>query len=114
LAVSGKYDVPIPLETDYGFILANDGDEKKPKPRYIVGFRKAGLVVSTNDMSEFKRALRRIKRGTRVPWYDTCSARRSWGLSDAMYDQYYQALKSAGLKTNENRADYVTCYCEVF
>jgi hypothetical protein len=108
---AGSAKMPIPLDTAYGIMLANDGDEKKPKPRYIVAFRKARRVVDTHSLLEFKKALSKIPKGTIVSRYDSCTISRSWGLKRAQVAAYERSLRMAGLKIS--KWPRITCYCAI-
>ena len=107
---AGAFGVPVPLEDNYGILLVNDGDEKQPKPRFILGCRKRKSLLDTHDIRQFKAALSTIPMGSTVYQYDSCTVSRSWGLRGKTFDQFNATLSSRRLRVLKDRR--TTCYCE--
>ena len=60
------------LTTDYGFLIANIGDEDHPKAQISVGFRQEKRVMHCNTLSEFERALQTLPKGATLYRHQRC------------------------------------------
>lgn len=100
----------IVLEDRYGVLLVNDGDEKTPVPRYILGIQSSRTILDTRDRSEFARALQGIRKGSRVIRYDSCTVPRSYGLTGKQLADFEKMIRDADLIMPRNVAR-ITCYC---
>ena len=99
------------LEDDYGIMLINDGNERQPSPRYILGIRASRTVLDTRDLRVFRAALGTLPKGTRLIPYDSCTVSRSHGLSASNHSEFTKAVNDAALIVDEE-ARRITCYCE--
>ncbi|MFI5385937.1 MAG: hypothetical protein ACHQ50_07435 [Fimbriimonadales bacterium] len=99
---TGADAVPFRLETTYGVVLSNDGDEKKPVPRYVLAFRKERRVIDTHSLVEFRKALLHIPRGMTVQQYDQCEVPLRYGLSTSQVAAYERSFRIARLRESEN------------
>ena len=88
------------LLTDYGFMLINE-DCRHPRPIYLLGFMKERKVEAYRTFSEFRRALRRIPRGSKVYLHTTCTSGTSEGVGEKTLRDVDRAFRKAHLKYNE-------------
>jgi hypothetical protein len=100
---------PFTLKDDYGVILANEGGEEAPSPRYILAQQSTKEITNTTDFSIFVAALAKVPRGSTVGRYDTCSVPRAWGLPIAVIDKFEAALKDRNLVIVSDERG--VCYC---
>ena len=98
----------IVLRDDYGFVLVNDGDNKHPVPRYILGVKGRGKIVDTKDLKAFSRALATLPKRKTLYEYDSCSVSRSSGLTSKQHSAFKSTLKKSGLKVSDQIR--ITCY----
>ena len=105
-------EVPLELrEGDkYAVMLVNDGDENAPSPRFILALAESRTVLDTKDINLFKSVLSKIPKGNTIYEYDSCTVRRSYGLTAAQIGAYTAIFKELGLKVSEEPR--ITCYCE--
>ena len=100
---------PFILKDEYGVVLANDGGEEAPSPRYILAQQATKEITNTTDFAVFAAALENVPIGATVGRYDTCSMPRAWGLPDSVIKQFEAALKLRNLVVvTDNRG---VCYC---
>ena len=100
---------PFILKDEYGVVLANEGGEEAPTPRYILAQQRTKEIMNTTDFAVFEAALSKVPRGSTVGRYDTCSVPRAWGLPDAVVEQFKSALRNQNLSVvTEDRS---VCYC---
>jgi len=108
--------IPMVLDRDYGVMPINDGDERKPRARFILAIRKERKLIDTHNFATFRKALRRIPRGTAVYPYDTCIVLRSYGLSASDFRRFDRAMRRfKHLKPEEGRGICICiciCICE--
>ena len=100
---------PFVLKDEYGVVLANEGGEEAPSPRYILARQSTKEITNTTDFAEFVAALAKVPRGSTVGRYETCSVPREWGLPDAIIVQFEAALKDRNLVVVTD--DRSVCYC---
>ena len=100
---------PFILKDEYGVVLANEGGEEAPSPRYILAQQRNKEITNTTDFAVFVAALTKVPRGSTVGRYDKCSVPSAWGLPDAVIDQFESALRDRNLAVvTEGRG---VCYC---
>lgn len=102
-------DSPFLLQEPYGTMLFNEG-EKQPKPRYVLASRAKKTVFSTYNFNEFKKALAKLPRGSKIRHYDSCTVSQSYGLKQSTIDAYEALPKQLKLKVVSE--PNITCVCE--
>ena len=106
---NGFRRIPIPLGSDHGFLVMNDGDEEHPSPLVAVGFRHRSKVITCRSIPEFEAALRDIPAGSTLHRHDRCLRPASTGLSDAFLEGVEQALARSGIPVAPDPV--ITCLC---
>ena len=106
---NGFRRVPIPLGTDYAFLVMNDGDEDHPSPRVAVGLRSERQVIACRSIADFEAALRRIPAGATLHRQDRCLRPASTGLDTGFLEGVEQALARSGVRVAPDTV--VTCVC---
>ncbi len=104
--------VPMFLTTDYGFLIANIGDEDHPEAQISVGFRQEKRVMHCNTLSEFERALQTLPKGATLYRHQRCLVPAGHGLDDA----FLSGIEETITKATENGLTVatdpvVTCLC---
>ena len=99
------------LEDDYGYVVINDGTEKKPKPHYILGSQKDGTVIHYSNKKDFLAAVSNIPSGSTLREYAKCLCPLSYGLTEAqlVYKDIPSLAKAKGIKYSDKCKMYCNC-----
>ncbi len=106
---NGFHLVPIPLTTDYGFLVLNSGDDEHPTPVVAVGFRQERRVIRCLSLTDFEAALRRIPAGKPLHRHERCLMPASRGLADEFLTGIDQTLSRVGVTVAPEPV--ITCLC---
>ncbi len=106
---NGFRRIPMPLGTDYGFLVLNAGDEDHPKPQVAVGMRPEGKVVACDSIPQFEAALRSLPAGAVLHRHDRCLRPAATGLPQDFLDGIEQALARTRVQVAPETT--ITCIC---
>lgn len=76
-------EVPVELETDYGYMILNVGTNDEPQPHYILGDRTKGIIRHFGTKTAFLEALRQLDEGGELARYTRCLVPSDLGLKEA-------------------------------
>lgn len=106
---NGFRRIPIPLSTDYGFLVLNAGDEDSPKPRVAVGMKAERRIVVCDTIPQFEAALRSLPATAVLHRHDRCLRPAATGLSPDFLEGIEQALARTTVKVAPDAT--ITCIC---
>ena len=106
---NGFRRIPIPLSSDFGFLVMNEGDEEHPSALVSVGFRRDSRVMACRSIPEFEAALRHIPAGSTVHRHDRCLRPASTGLPEDFLAGIERTLERSGLTVAPDTV--TTCLC---
>ena len=86
-------DVPVVLETDYGYMLLNVGSMEEPKPHYILGNQKSGVIKHFKSKKKFIAALSQLEAGGELARYSRCLVPSDLGLKEVDLVEYEEIEK---------------------
>ena len=104
-------EVPVELKTDYGYMILNVGTIKEPKPHYILGDRKKGVVRHFKTKKEFLAALEALEPGGELAFYTRCLVPSSLGLKDEelVYEDVERICANRKIELLDE--PYMRCLC---
>lgn len=104
-------EVPVELETDYGYMVLNVGTTKEPKPHYVLGERKEGVVRHFKTKAEFLKALEVLEPNSELAHYSRCTIPSDYGLQEAdkPYGEIVEICKRRKVKISDKT--YRRCLC---
>ena len=106
---NGFRRIPIPLGSDFGFLVMNEGDEEHLSALVSVGFRRDSRVITCRSIPEFEAALRHIPAGSTVHRHDRCLRPASTGLPEDFLAGIERTLVRSGLTVAPDTV--TTCLC---
>ena len=106
---NGFHRVPIPLTTDYGFLVVNTGDDEHPIPSVSVGFRSERRIISCGSLAEFEAALRTVPPGSTIHRHERCLMPASRGLAEEFLAGIQPTLSRVGISVAPESV--ITCLC---
>jgi hypothetical protein len=104
-------EVPVELETDYGYMVLNVGSIEEPKPHYILGDRTKGVIRHFETKNAFLEALRQLDAGGELVHYTRCLVPSSLGLKevDQPYAEIETICKERKIRLSEKM--HMRCLC---
>jgi hypothetical protein len=101
--------VPVPLHSDFGFMLINVGTGTQPVAQFVFGSDRDSRVTVFTTLQEFTNRLAALPPASSLHHYDKCSAPTSWGLDTNILHTIDRFCASQRITVTN--APFVTCIC---
>lgn len=111
-AASEGGDVPVPLKTEFGFLVINENAETNlgAKPLFILASKRK-KVQTYSSLKDFTNALKQLPRGARLYRYDKCTATASFGLEKSTWPRIQRAFRKAHIRVVNQDNPFLKCTC---
>lgn len=106
---NGFRRIPIPLGTDYGFLVLNAGDEDHPKPQVAIGLRSERKILTCESLAQFEAAVRSLPVGAILHRHDRCLRPAAMGLPPEFLEGIEQTLARTRVQVAPETT--ITCIC---
>jgi hypothetical protein len=106
-AKSGK-PLPVELQTEYGYMVINEGGEQIPRARFILAEKTSHTVQVFTNTASFEAALARLPKGVVIYEYNCCTKPTWWGLKWSV-DEFRRRCTDIGIRVGDQVHGTCTC-----
>jgi hypothetical protein len=112
LSGSGDFGgADVVLQTQYGFLVVNEGDEKRPQTLFLLARAKPKRVETYTSLRDFQQALSRLPKGAKLHRYDRCTDTAARGLPEEIWRQIRQTCRQSRVRLMKFDEPILTCIC---